>query len=59
MAFRNGNNLYICDDQCELCEGKAYIVVGQYSEFIVRRMELVDRDIKIPCPNADQSDEVI
>lgn len=59
MAFRSGDSLYICDDECELCEGKAYVVVGQYSEFIVSRMELVDRDIKRRCPNADESDELI
>jgi hypothetical protein len=47
----------ICDNDCEICEGKGYIVTGMASKFDARNMELVDYDIKEKCPNAENEDK--
>lgn len=42
---------WVCSDECELCEGKGYVVTGMEG-FVNSRMEQDCRDTVSPCENA-------
>jgi putative ribosome biogenesis GTPase RsgA len=45
---------YLCRKDCELCEGRGRVVVGDDVRFNASRMELEHCDKLEPCPNAEE-----